>query len=508
MSNVEQTVAEAVAQVKASEDRLKGLLADQAREIQQTRTTSDATVEKIKGVEVELKSALEAAVAASAKVDKDNVELRDRVVELEKSAKRVGFGQPEPAPQKSLGERFVEMLKETGDGDRLRRGARGSQGIEFKSIEDEMVRQKANLVTSDATRFAPPMRDAMLLPNNRVLTLADLLQRVPTTSNAIEYVQILGFGPEATQSVTAIPVSGTTATLQAAAPHGWVIGDYIEVAGATGGVAADDAKHNKVFRIATVPDTTHVTYAIESGATNGPSGTLVARKMRGGAAAGRSEGSAAAESRMKAELKTASVYNISHFLPVSRQALDDIAQLQSIVNNELLYGVDRERERQLLYGSGSAPELPGIMTHLNVQTYTGATPDLKLDALRRAITRVQLSEFAANGAVVNPLDWEDMELAKGDNGQYVWVQVPTGGGSTVWRLPVVVTASILEGDGLVGAFDLGATLYDREQANVRFSEHHASYFISGMLALLGDSRCAVAWKRPEAFVAIDFGTAV
>lgn len=507
MSNVEQTVAEAVAQVKASEDRLKSLLADQAREIQQTRTTSDATVEKIKSVEGELKSALEAATAASAKLDKDNAELRDRVVELEKSAKRVGYGAAEEPKQKSLGERFTEMLKETGDIDRLRRGMLGSSSVTFKSVEDE-IRLKADLLTSAATRFAPPMRDAMLLPNNRPLTIADLLQRVQTGQNAVEYVQILGFGPEATQSVTSIAVSSTTATLTAAAPHGWAVGDYIEVAGAMGGVAADDAKHNKVFRIATVPSTTTVTYAIESGATNGPSGMLVARKMRGGAAAGRNEGSAAAEARLKAELKTASIYNISHFLPVSRQALDDIPQLNSIVNNELLYGVERERERQLLYGSGSAPELQGIMTHLNVQTYTGATPDLKLDALRRAITRVQLSEFAANGAVVNPLDWEDMELAKGDNGQYVWVQVPTGGGSTVWRLPVVVTSSMLEGDGLVGAFDLGATLYDREQANVRFSEHHSTYFTSGMLALLGDSRCGVAWKRPEAFVAIDFGTAV
>lgn len=507
MSNVEQTVAEAVAQVKASEDRLKALLADQAREIQQTRTTSDATVEKIKSVEGELKSALEAAAAASAKVDKDNAELRDRVVDLEKLSKRTGYGQPDAPAQKSLGERFTEMLAESGDLDRLRRGGLNSTGVRFKSVDEE-IKIKANLLTSDAPRFAPPMRDAIVTPNNRRLTIADLMQRMRTEQNAVEYIQILGFGPESTQAVTSIAVSGTTATLTATSPHGWAIGDYIEIAGATGGVAADDAKHNKVFRIAGVTNTTVVTYAIEAGATNGPSGTLVARRMRGGAAAGRSEGSAAAEARMKPELKTANIQNISHFIPVSRQALDDVAQLQMIVNNELLYGVDREIERQLLYGTGSAPELQGIMTHLNAQTYTGATPDLKLDALRRAITRVQMSEYAANGAVVNPLDWEDMELAKGDNGQYVWVQAATGAGTTVWRLPVVVTSGILEGDGLVGAFDLGATLYDREQANVRFSEHHASYFTSGLLALLGEARCGVAWKRPEAFVAIDFGTAV
>jgi HK97 family phage major capsid protein len=65
-----------------------------------------------------------------------------------------------------------------------------------------------------------------------------------------------------------------------------------------------------------------------------------------------------------------------------------------------------------------------------------------------------------------------------------------------------------EGEFLTGAFGLGAQIWDREQANVRISEHHADYFTKNMLAILAEERIALTVYRPESFVKGVFTAAV
>ena len=74
-------------------------------------------------------------------------------------------------------------------------------------------------------------------------------------------------------------------------------------------------------------------------------------------------------------------------------------------------------------------------------------------------------------------------------------------------MPVIVTNSINSGEALVGAFNLGAMLWDREEASVRISESHSDYFTKNMLAILGEERVALTVFRPEAFVSITFDSA-
>ena len=60
------------------------------------------------------------------------------------------------------------------------------------------------------------------------------------------------------------------------------------------------------------------------------------------------------------------------------------------------------------------------------------------------------------------------------------------------------------GDALVGAFGLGARLWDREQGAIRVSDSHAEYFTQNMVAVLAEERVALTIYRPEAFVAVTF----
>jgi len=207
----------------------------------------------------------------------------------------------------------------------------------------------------------------------------------------------------------------------------------------------------------------------------------------------------------------APVRTIAHWEAAHRNVLADEPQLRSIIDNELMYGLRLQEDEQILNGDGSGENLTGVLQTSGIQTYDwsdGSTlpvPDTKADAIRRAATLSFLSYYEPTGVVLHPNDWEDIELTKDTNGQYlVAISVAMGGEPRLWRIPVVDTPAIPEGTALVGAFGTGAQLYDREQASIRVSEQHADFFVRNAIVILAEQRLALAVKRPEAFVAVTF----
>lgn len=207
----------------------------------------------------------------------------------------------------------------------------------------------------------------------------------------------------------------------------------------------------------------------------------------------------------------APVRTLAHWEAAHRNVLADEPQLRSIIDNELLYGLRLQEDAQILHGNGTGENLLGVMETSGVQQYSwssGAVGDTKADAIRRAATLSFLAYYEPTGVVLHPNDWEDIELSKDDNGQYlVAVSVALGGEPRLWRIPVVDTPAMTEGKALVGAFGTGAQLYDREQASIRISEQHADFFVRNAIVVLAEQRLALAVKRPEAFVEVTFNNA-
>lgn len=210
----------------------------------------------------------------------------------------------------------------------------------------------------------------------------------------------------------------------------------------------------------------------------------------------------------------APVRTIAHWEAAHRNVLADEPQLRSIIDNELMYGLRLQEDEQILNGDGTGENLTGVLQTSGIQTYdwsSGATSpvaDTKADAIRRAATLSFLSYYEPTGVVMHPNDWEDIELTKDANGQYlVAVSVAMGGEPRIWRIPVVETPAIAEGTALVGAFGTGAQLYDREQASIRVSEQHSDFFVRNAIVVLAEQRLALAVKRPEAFVSVSFDAA-
>jgi HK97 family phage major capsid protein len=195
------------------------------------------------------------------------------------------------------------------------------------------------------------------------------------------------------------------------------------------------------------------------------------------------------------------VSTIAHIMYVHRNTLADEPRMQGLIDRDLMDGVKLQEDYQILYGDGVGDNMTGIMNTPGIQVYTGSAADPRTAQIRRAITRVRLAYFEATGIVTHPLDWENLELERDAMGQYrLAVSVAMGAQKTVWRLDIVDTVAIQEGSYLMGAFGLGAKLYDREQVTLAVSTENRDMFERNAVTLRAEERLALTVDRPESFV--------
>lgn len=198
---------------------------------------------------------------------------------------------------------------------------------------------------------------------------------------------------------------------------------------------------------------------------------------------------------------------IAHLMYVHRQTLADEPRMRGLIDRDLIDGVKMVEDAQILYGDGIGDNLTGIVNTPGIQTYTGAAADPRTAQIRRAITRVTLAYFQPSGIVVHPLDWEDLELERDNTGAYrLAVNVAVGATKTIWRLNVVDTPAINEGQALLGAFGMGAKLYDRQQVRIDISTENRDMFERNAVTLRCEERLGLVVDRPESFCLLTITT--
>lgn len=195
---------------------------------------------------------------------------------------------------------------------------------------------------------------------------------------------------------------------------------------------------------------------------------------------------------------------IAHYVRVTKQIVQDAGWLRSWIDGMLRRGLDLAEDLHLLYGTGLNGQVTGLMVDNAVQEYDqseGPADDTVADALRRAMTKLQLEYFDPSGVVLNPLAWEAIELTKDGEERYVWFFGPRGldGTPTIWRLPVVVTPAIQPNDYLLGDFAMGASLFDWEDATITVG-YIDDDFVRNQLAILAEERIIFTRQLPRAFV--------
>jgi HK97 family phage major capsid protein len=210
---------------------------------------------------------------------------------------------------------------------------------------------------------------------------------------------------------------------------------------------------------------------------------------------------------MEFEMKSDTVKKLAHWESVTTEMLQDYPQMQSLIEDDLLYGLSYTLDDALLWADGSNDSITGLFNTSGVLEHTTVVNDQILDTIRRMITKIQVvgQGYYPSGIAVTPQVWEEMELLKTANDkQYLWVSVVEGGIPRVWRLPVAVTMALVNPDDatehriLVGAFNRGAKIWDKETANIEVGMVN-DQLIKNERTIVAEQRLAFAVKLPSAF---------
>lgn len=327
--------------------------------------------------------------------------------------------------------------------------------------------------------------------------LRDVLTVSPTSDSSVEYVEQTKFSNIVALVETSMSIGDTEVILDNA--YGFFVGQEVTI---NAGKPAEE-----VFEVSAVDyDTGELTFTAASVKAH-VAGDLVESDVF----VFTPETKLKPRARVAMEVKSAKTETLAHSIIVARQTFADVPALESILETELLDGLITAEEEEILFGNGGNGRLQGIMTHPDVLSYNwanGAATDTKVDALRRAISLVEQTRNAIPDAIiVSNADWADIELTKGANGHYVFSSPTEGGEPRLWRIPVIVSAAMPAGSALVGSFRTGATLWDREQGEIRVAEQHDDLFLKNCVVVLAEERIALTVQRPTAFVAVDLSTA-
>lgn len=222
------------------------------------------------------------------------------------------------------------------------------------------------------------------------------------------------------------------------------------------------------------------------------------------------EGAKKPESSMQFSLETVPTRVIAHWIKASRQILDDVPQMESLVDVELRYGLALEEEDQLLNGSGSGQDLVGMMGQAAAfDEALFASLDIvsanAIDRIGAAILQGSLTDIPPDGIVMHPSDWWRIRLSKDADGKYIMGDPGQVVQPSMFGLPVVATQSQAAGNFLVGAFK-SQTLYDRWEARVEAGFENDD-FTRNMVTLLGEERVGFKPERPEALIKGEFAPA-
>lgn len=252
-----------------------------------------------------------------------------------------------------------------------------------------------------------------------------------------------------------------------------------------------------------------ISYARVTGFTNNAAPVPEARGTSDGTATADTTGEKP-ESDLTLETVSDTVKTIAHWLPATKRALSDAAQVRTLIDNFLRYGLEEELEDQIVSGNGTGENFEGILNVSGTQAVDAAditgseTGDLAvIVGLRKAKRKVRIGgRTAANAIVLNPADNEVVDLARDGNGQFYFGGPAQAGLQQAWGLPRIESEAVPEGTGIVADFRQ-AVLWDREQASVSVSDSHADFFIRNLVAILAELRAAFGVIRPAAFCIVD-----
>lgn len=217
------------------------------------------------------------------------------------------------------------------------------------------------------------------------------------------------------------------------------------------------------------------------------------------------EGYEKQQSEILFDIDSAPIKCIAHWIPATRQILDDSPQLTAFIDTRLLDLLADVEDYELLLGDGTGQHLLGLLPQATatVGTYT-TVGDTRIDTLNNVITELEDNEYMVDAAILHPSDWRRMLKIKTDagganTGEYI-LGGPVGSAEArLWELPIARTTAMPKGKYLVGQFRGSVSGYDRMTSRIDISNSHSDYFIKNKIAIRAEERIGIAVRVPAAF---------
>lgn len=213
------------------------------------------------------------------------------------------------------------------------------------------------------------------------------------------------------------------------------------------------------------------------------------------------EGTIKPVSELEFNMDSSKVQTIAHLFKASRQLMDDAPALGAYIERRARYGIKVKEEAQFFFGDGTGVNVNGIVPQARAyDTSRTAADDTELDVLLHAISQAEEAELPASAIVLSVYDWRRLLGVKDGDKRYL-----SGGpfGTTaprIWDLPVYPTNTFTRGQFLLGAFSLGAQIFDRMEVEVLLSSENNDDFEKNMFTVRAEERTTIAVYRDEAFV--------
>lgn len=194
---------------------------------------------------------------------------------------------------------------------------------------------------------------------------------------------------------------------------------------------------------------------------------------------------------------------------VPKYWLEDDQQLQQFLDSELRYGLAVALEDQILNGDGVGANLTGFNATSGIVAQAFNTDPIR--TARSAISALMALGATNEGGepffVVGLADWEAIETASLDSGEYVLSRQGTPVNAAerrLWGQPVVLAPSVPAGTGWL--VDPSAVTLVTDGA-VRVEWNSATGFTRNTVVARCETRAALAVKRPAGIAKLDFTAA-
>lgn len=207
------------------------------------------------------------------------------------------------------------------------------------------------------------------------------------------------------------------------------------------------------------------------------------------------------ESVFTLENVTVNDSKIAHFVTASDEVLEDCPSVAGLIDNFLVSGLNQEKRRQLINGSGSNGQMRGILNQQGllsrIHITDGGVDDNFYDTFRRGLTDLWLQAARTDNVcvILNPRDAEIIDLTKDELGHYLFNDADCFN-RMLRCMKIRYSTDVPQGTAVLGDFSNNWVFYTRKALTIRMG-YTGDQFITNTNTILAEMRGLALVRCPR-----------